>query len=82
MPGGQLKWTLAMNVYGTAPVIDDNGIIFELGADGAYAITPDGEIEWILTMPGGTTRNGTLALAADGTLYVSTQALYAIGNAQ
>jgi hypothetical protein len=80
-PGGQLKWSLKMNVYGTAPVIDDNGIIFELGEDGAYAITPDGQIEWILTMPGATTQDGTLALGGDGTLYVSTAAVYAIGNA-
>jgi hypothetical protein len=78
-PRGIEKWAVWIDASATAPVIDASGMIFELGLLGLYAFTPDGQEAWLFPLQEATM--GSLAMAADGTLLVSTARTYAIGEA-
>jgi outer membrane protein assembly factor BamB len=78
-PEGAVEWSLPILVAGTPPIVDGDGVVFALGSAGVYAVLPSGQIEWKLPVPG-STAEGAFALGADGTLYLATSGVYAIGN--
>ena len=78
-PDGKLEWSLPISGAGTAPVVDGNGTIYELGSKGVYAVNRAGSVLWTLLVPD--PLGGAFAFGTDGTLYVTTSGLYAIGNA-
>jgi outer membrane protein assembly factor BamB len=77
-PDGALVWSLPIQLTSTPPIVDGNGVIFALGSAGVYAILPAGQIEWTLTVS--SAGEGAFALGADGTLYLATDLVYAIGD--
>jgi hypothetical protein len=79
-PDGTTKWSFDTEVQGSSPIVDGAGTVYELATDGVFAISSTGDLVWVITLPDATTDEGSLSMGGDGTLYVTADALYALGD--
>jgi len=82
---GALKWIFTPidahnNEYGDgdgSPAVASDGTIYFLTeGQRLYAVSPDGNIEWFLPVPGGAEPDSSPAIGLDGTIYVGSQSPY------
>jgi outer membrane protein assembly factor BamB len=87
-PDGTLKWALetGINIDRSSPVVAADGTIYDVLQQTLVAISPDGVLEWtsdgFFSQFGDEGAVSTVALGADGTLYVVSRMgkLFAIGQ--
>jgi outer membrane protein assembly factor BamB len=80
---GKLKWKLTKDWGFYAPVIGADGIIYLAFRDESltaylYAMIPDGKIEWKFSNPQSGRVSWRPAIAEDGTVFLSGDALWAV----